>query len=486
MELVRGIPITEYCDRAQLTTRERLDLFIKVCRAIQHAHQKGIIHRDIKPTNVLVTQIDGAAVPKVIDFGVAKAINQQLTEQTLYTAHSQMIGTPLYMSPEQAQMSGVDIDTRSDVYSLGVLLYELLTGSTPFDKQTLKQAGFDEMRRIIREEEPPRPSDRISTLHAEALSTVSTQRNIDSRKFSRQIQGELDWIVMQALDKDRTRRYESASAFAADVERYLNDEPVAACPPSAVYRLRKLARRNKVALITTALVVTSLLVGTAVSISQAYRANNAELLAGKRLTRSEENLELALRVLDEWYFFGEAGRNATPFGEAKHWLVKKYSAKDLELLALESLRLGLEFYGSLARQYPESEKLRFANAKAINRYARIELSLGHHDKAEQDFLRALDQLKKIPSSTVDANLLSIEVGLTHRWLRGLYLRKNQNEKAFLHAQMAVDADSDSPEAIYHLGQLADTYAKMGRYENALDARNRLLKLAPDRISRARC
>jgi serine/threonine protein kinase/Flp pilus assembly protein TadD len=247
MELVRGIPITDYCDQNQLTPRERLDLFLPVCQAVQHAHQKGIIHRDIKPSNVLVTLHDGTPVPKIIDFGIAKALGQQLTDKTLYTGFAQMIGTPLYMSPEQAEMSGLDVDTRSDIYSLGVLLYELLTGATPFDKERFKQVGYDEMRRIIREEEPPRPSTRISTL-GEAAATVSTNRKSDPKRLSHLLRGELDWIVMKCLEKDRNRRYATVSAFTADVLRYLNDEPVQACPPSLRYRLRKLARRNKTAL----------------------------------------------------------------------------------------------------------------------------------------------------------------------------------------------------------------------------------------------
>ncbi len=210
MELVQGLPITDYCDDKRLSTRERLELFAKVCRAVQHAHQKGIIHRDLKPSNVLVAQIDGQATPKVIDFGVAKAVSQKLTEQTVYTQFSQMIGTPLYMSPEQAEMGVVDIDTRSDVYSLGALLYELLTGNTPFDRESLKQVSFDELRRVIREDEPRRPSDAISTLQAQALSTVADRRHSDPRKLSNSLKGELDWLVMKALDKDRNRRYESA------------------------------------------------------------------------------------------------------------------------------------------------------------------------------------------------------------------------------------------------------------------------------------
>jgi len=246
MELVKGIPITDFCDENHLTVRERLELFVPMCQAVQHAHQKGVIHRDLKPSNVLVTLHDGVAVPKVIDFGVAKAMGQQLTERTLFTKFAQMVGTPLYMSPEQAEMSGLDVDTRADIYALGVMLYELLTGTTPLDKDRLKE-NYDEIRRIIREEEPPRPSTRISTLGADAV-TVSASRGSEPRKLSAQVRGELDWIVMKCLEKDRNRRYESVSGLVADVQRYLHDEPVQACPPSAWYRFRKFARRNKVAL----------------------------------------------------------------------------------------------------------------------------------------------------------------------------------------------------------------------------------------------
>jgi WD40 repeat protein/serine/threonine protein kinase len=253
MELVKGVPITEFCDQNHLTPRQRLDLFLSVCQAVQHAHQKGIIHRDLKPSNVLVSRHDTTPVVKVIDFGVSKALGQELTDKTLFTGIAQMIGTPLYMSPEQAGMSDLDVDTRSDIYSLGVLLYELLTGTTPFDKERLKTVGYDEIRRIIREEEPAKPSTRISTLGPAAV-TVSANRGTDPKKLSQLIRGELDWIVMKALEKDRNRRYETASAFAADVQHYLHDEPVLACPPSAMYRFRKFARRNKAVLATASVV----------------------------------------------------------------------------------------------------------------------------------------------------------------------------------------------------------------------------------------
>ena len=258
MELVKGIPITEFCDQHHLTVRQRLELFISVCQAVQHAHQKGIIHRDLKPANVLVSRHDTTPVVKVIDFGVAKALGQELTENTLFTGIAQIIGTPLYMSPEQAGMSDLDVDTRSDIYSLGVLLYELLTGTTPFTKERFKQAGYDEMRRIIGEEEPPRPSTRLSEA-TESRSSLSAQRQLELAKLTKLVRGELDWIVMKCLEKDRNRRYETANALALDVQRYLADEPVQACPPSLRYRFGKFARRNKAAVGIAAMIVVAAL-----------------------------------------------------------------------------------------------------------------------------------------------------------------------------------------------------------------------------------
>ncbi|MHC4331307.1 MAG: serine/threonine protein kinase, partial [Planctomycetota bacterium] len=260
MELVTGVSITEYCDKNNLNTKDRLALFVQVCNAVEHAHEKGVVHRDIKPTNVMVAHHDGKPVPKVIDFGIAKATNQRLTEKTLFTRYAHIIGTPAYMSPEQAELSDLGIDGRSDIYSLGVLLYELLTGTTPFSEEELRRVGYLEMQRIIREQEPAKPSTKLSAL-GETLANIAKHHGCTPDLLTKTVRGDLDLIVMKTLEKDRMRRYERSVELANDVERHLSNEPVRAAAPSTIYRLRKFVRRNRVAVITVSLVLAALVIG---------------------------------------------------------------------------------------------------------------------------------------------------------------------------------------------------------------------------------
>jgi serine/threonine protein kinase/tetratricopeptide (TPR) repeat protein len=325
MELVRGIPITDFCDQNRLPIRQRIELLVTVCQAVQHAHQRGIIHRDLKPSNVMVTLHDDTRVVKVIDFGIAKAVGQQLTEKTLFTNFAQMIGTPLYMSPEQAQMSGLDVDTRCDIYALGVLLYELLTGMTPFDQDRLRTVALDEVRRIIREEEPPRPSTRLSSVDI-TTTEASARRASDPRQLSRLIRGELDWIVMKCLNKDRNRRYETANGLAVDLLRYLNAEPVEACPPSLGYRLRVFARRHRAALGTAGLLLAITAAGCALTVWQAVQASSARnaavraqlALSMARQDAAEERANAIARdleTLNKANSLIESGRSHIDFAE---------------------------------------------------------------------------------------------------------------------------------------------------------------------------
>jgi eukaryotic-like serine/threonine-protein kinase len=400
MELVRGIPVTDYCDREQLSIPERVELFVLVCRAVQHAHQKGIIHRDIKPSNVLITLHDGVPVPKVIDFGIAKATGQSLTDKTLDTGHMQLVGTPLYMSPEQAEMNGLDVDTRSDIYSLGVLLYELLTGTTPFDQDTFRTAALDEMRRIIREEELPRPSTRLSTLGA-TLATVSINRNVDPGGLGRSVRGELDWIVMRALEKDRRRRYETANDFAADLNRYLTDQPVEAGPPSPWYRFTKFTRRNRAALTTTALIAVVLVGGTVVSTWQALRARAAERTTTAALERArdsssaaqaqrvlaEERFEFARQAVDEMY---------TEFAE--DWLSQRDTPTPVQR---DFLRKALAFYQRFATEPGQDLEALHKALHASGRVAEIHRKLAQHDEAERACRISLELAGQLTRQTPD-------------------------------------------------------------------------------------
>jgi len=297
MELVRGIPLTTYCDQNELTTRERLELFIPICEAVQHAHQKGVIHRDLKPSNVLVAVQDGKPVPKIIDFGIAKAIDHRLAESTLFTEQGLLIGTPAYMSPEQAEMSGLDIDTRTDIYSLGVMLYELLIGVLPFDQKMLRAAAFNEIQRIIREIDPPRASTQIIKL-GETNTTIAEHRRTDPASLHRQLKGDLDCILMRAMEKDRTRRYETASGLAMDINRHLHNEPISARPPSTTYRLAKFARRHKVGLAAGVAVFLALVAGLVLATTGLIRAKRAEAVASGERDRANQETKTTRRVSD--------------------------------------------------------------------------------------------------------------------------------------------------------------------------------------------
>jgi serine/threonine protein kinase len=368
MELVKGIPITEFCDENHLTPKERLELFIPVCQAIQHAHQKGVIHRDVKPSNVLVALYDGRPVPKVIDFGVAKALHQKLTDKTMFTAFGAVVGTLEYMAPEQAQLSHLDVDTRSDVYSLGVLLYELLTGSTPFSRRRLQEAALDELLRIIREEEPPKPSTRLSQ-SADALPSIAAARRTEPAKLSRLVRGELDWVVMKALEKDRARRYETANGLARDVQRYLADEAVEAAPPSAAYRVRKFARKRWRAVATAVAFVLLLATAAAVSTGLAVWAVQAE-----RQSVAARDAETKLRRQTHIVLDDVLSANSLSFLTTQQQLLpeqrglleralrhyKEFAAgaatreEERELVAQAHLRIG-SIYRALGKM-PEAEK----------------------------------------------------------------------------------------------------------------------------------
>ena len=429
MELVRGLSITEYCDQAKATTRDRLALFIAVCNAVHHAHQKGIIHRDIKPGNVLVTLHDGKPVVKVIDFGVAKALHQQLSQHTVYTALNQVVGTPLYMSPEQLELSGLDIDIRTDVYSLGVLLYELLTGTPPFDRERLLKSGFDEMRRIIREEEPPRPSQRITTLPKAELSTCAKKRGLDDRTFSKSVQNELDWITLKALEKDRNRRYESSSAFGADVQRFLDDETVLACPPSLAYQLRKLIRRNRVAVLIVGATMLSLLLGLTLTAWQWRLAVAAKQdtfdalqLVEQKADLANKRLGVAEHVIDDMY---------TQF--AQDWLSQQSKLTNVQREYLEKAVTAFE---QLAALDPTDTKPRIGAIIANYRLGSILQGLGSIEEA----ILALEQSLEMSNIALHFSPADIDLRIrrveAHIGLGSIYKNKRNQLEALKNADAA--------------------------------------------------
>ncbi len=462
MELIHGIPITKYCDENHLTLRERLELFVPVCHAIQHAHQKGIIHRDIKPSNVLMTLYDGKPVPKVIDFGVAKAVEQRLTEQTLFTQYGAIIGTFEYMSPEQAEMSALGIDTRSDIYSLGVLLYELLTGTTPLERRRLQRASHEEIVRMIREEEPAKPSTRLS--QTKTLPTVAAARKMEPVKLAKLLSGELDWIAMKSLEKDRNRRYETANGLARDIERYLNDEPVQACPPSKWYRLRKIARRNKVALVMVSVVTAALLLGIIGLAIANYRITQERNLAQREHELAEANLQKARLAVDDYL---------TTVSENT---LLKSSLPGLQPLRKELLLTALRYYQGFARDHEADPSLRFELATATFRVGVITAEIDSHEKGLKYLLRARELLWEMTETNPSQMEYRMELGRCLAHIANVTASSSLQDALPLYEQgidvmepLANDYPAGdrllSDLAFSHI-QLARSLAHLGRYAKA--------------------
>jgi len=469
MELVKGVPITEFCDQNQLTPRQRLELFIPVCQAVQHAHQKGIVHRDLKPSNVLVTMHDTVPVVKVIDFGVAKALGQELTDKTLFTGFAQMIGSPLYMSPEQAGQSGLDIDTRSDIYALGVLLYELLTGTTPFSKEHFQTAAYDEIRRIIREEEPPKPSTRLAQSSA-TLPAISTRRHTEPEKLTKILRGELDWIVMKALEKDRNRRYETANGLALDVQRYLADEPLEACPPSAIYRFRKFARRNKTMLAMGSLVAAALVAGIAVSTWQAIRAEMSLRETERQRALAESNFKQAQRqqaLAEASYKQGERQRALAEesYKQARQAVDELFvhvgddvtlNQPEFQPLRAELLKAALRYYQEFIETWKDEPAKQAEIAASYRRVADLTQQIGAQPQAESAYQAALSLQQKLVEEGGDSKR---SADLARTWMM---LGRSQQSAGHLD-----DAARSYDESLSIYRRLAEKVPAKAQYQDGI-------------------
>jgi serine/threonine protein kinase/tetratricopeptide (TPR) repeat protein len=474
MELVKGVPITRYCDERRLTPRERLELFIPVCQAVQHAHQKGIIHRDLKPSNVLVGLYDGRPVPKVIDFGVAKAAGQKLTEATLFTGFGAVVGTPEYMSPEQAQLDNLDVDTRSDIYSLGVLLYELLTGTTPLDRRRLKEAAILEVLRIIREEDPQRPSTRLST--TEELPSIAACRNVEPRRLSGLLRGELDWIVMKALEKDRNRRYETANSLAREIQRHLADEVVEARPPSTGYRLRKFVRRHKGRVIAAALVSLALVagtIGTTWGYLRAERARQGETrrAEGERLARLEAQQQKAAAEAGFRMARDAVDRSFTQVSQSP--LLK---ARGLETFRRGQLGNARECYERFVRERFDTPEVRHDLGLAHLRLAEIDRELANYPAAAESAAKAIASLGALANAPTGRTEHRIDLAAAYVALALIHsdtARWEPAEAAYRRAvaiqETELAARPDSPRLRYALAKtLATSGVTLGRAERPAD------------------
>jgi serine/threonine protein kinase len=469
MELVRGIPITEYCDKNCLPTRQRLDLFILVCQAVQHAHQKGVIHRDLKPSNILVTLNDGVPWPLIIDFGIAKATHQRLTEKTIFTQFAQMIGTPAYMSPEQAEMSKLDVDTRTDIYALGVLLYELLTGSTPFPTQELLSLGYREMQRTIVEREPLRLSARLSTMANKERTVVAKNRSVEVTALAKLFRGDLDSIVIKCLEKDRARRYETANGLAEDIQRFLADEPVVACPPSASYRLRKFIRRNKGPVLASGFVLLTLVVGIIGTTLGLIEADRQRLVVERQRNElAERNRALQAAHENEHLLSGEVWKVAlSPDNERARQAIESVTSetaieqltrqKELRPEQKDFLDKMIQYYAESAQEEAATEEERTRHARAYHRMGRLNQILGRSKDSENAYRRAVSLFQQLAADFPTRPEFRQELASSQNTL-GVLLRATGR---------LTEAESVYIEALAILKQLAADFPNRPEFRQAL-------------------